>query len=277
MENTCAVDKVRHISAFGLVQHQDRTAGSEIPDGIQNTLLLSRNLNWRRPLDDRVFEAVFFVASEDLLLQRQNRIRKLDQRPHAAAVPAEACRLRHSRRASRLAQRLAHFSPSKTCRIDDLLSVSGKHHSAETRVGRQREDECDLQLRQVLYFVANDDVVLAATPVARFTKSRAAEINLIGAAGRGKPLLISLSDPKDFGPFVDEQGRALAPQIVVVALVEHRTPQIQAGAFQDAPHLLPGQRRVDARRSMFQPRSKRLVRHQICAGLSFFRRDQFPV
>src|SRR2546425_11499468 len=161
--------------------------------------------------------------------------------------------------------------------MDDLLGASGTHPPAETGVCGEREDECDLELCQVLDFVAYDDVVFAAAPMPRFTKSRTAEVNLIGAAGRSQPLLVSLSNPKNFGPLIDKQRRALAPQIVVVALIEHLTAKIQARAFQDTSHLLPDQRRVDTRRSMLQPRSKRLVAQQIRAGLSVFGRNQFPI
>src|SRR5207237_4918666 len=97
----------------------------------------------------------------------------------------------------------------------------------------------------------------------RFTKSGAAEVDLIDAARGREPLLVSLRDPEDFRPLTHEQWRTLASQIVILALVEHRPAQIQARAFKNASHFFPNQRSVDMRRAVFEPCGERLLRYDI--------------
>src|SRR5438445_7133272 len=102
--------------------------------------------------------------------------------------------------------------------------------------------------------------------MARFTKGGAAEVDLIDAARRGEPLLVSLSDTKDFRSLVYEQRRALASQVVILPLLEHRAAKIQARTFKNASYLFPNQRSINMRRAMFEPRRERLLRYDTSPG-----------
>src|SRR5437588_8939562 len=102
--------------------------------------------------------------------------------------------------------------------------------------------------------------------MARFTKSGAAEVNLIDPPRGGQPLLVPLSDAKDFRPLVHEERRTLAPQIIILALLEHRAAKIQACSLKNASYLFPNQRRVNVRRAVSEPRGERLLGYDISPG-----------
>src|SRR5207249_952085 len=103
----------------------------------------------------------------------------------------------------------------------------------------QLQDEGDLDLGEVLGFVAHDVGVAVLGADAR--EGETAEVDLVREPFRAKVLLPLVGDVEQAAALGDEQRGALAPERFVLAAREHGAPNVEAGALDDAPDLLPGE------------------------------------